>query len=96
MSKFVKIPKAPPTPCRSLYLNCVLENSEGIQVSRNQAFRQLVRNFRAVEDSDYQIPENLRGSLRPYQETGYRWMKTLEHSGFGGILADEMGLGKTV
>ena len=81
---------------RSLYLNCVLENSEGIQVSRNQEFRQLVRSFRSVEDSDYQIPENLHGCLRPYQETGYRWMKTLEHSGFGGILADEMGLGKTV
>ena len=81
---------------RSLYLNCVLENSEGVQVSRNQEFRQLVRSFRSVEDSDYQIPENLHGSLRPYQETGFRWMKTLEHSGFGGILADEMGLGKTV
>ena len=81
---------------RSLYLNCVLENSEGIQLSRNQEFRQLVRSFRSVEDSDDQIPENLQGSLRPYQETGYRWMKTLERSGFGGILADEMGLGKTI
>ena len=81
---------------RSLYLNCMLENSEGIQVSRNQEFRQLIRNFSSVEDSDYQIPENLHANLRPYQETGYRWMKTLEDSGFGGILADEMGLGKTV
>ena len=81
---------------RSLYLNSVLENSEGVQLSKSQGFRQLVRQFKAVEDSDYPVPDTLHGSLRPYQETGFRWMKTLEQSGFGGILADEMGLGKTV
>lgn len=81
---------------RSLYLNCVLENSNGIQITKNQGFRQLIRKFKSVEDSDYPIPEALQAKLRPYQETGYRWMKTLESSGFGGILADEMGLGKTI
>lgn len=81
---------------RSLYLNCVLENSDGVQVSKNQGFRQLIRNFKSVEDNDFPIPAALQAKLRPYQETGYRWMKTLESSGFGGILADEMGLGKTI
>ena len=42
------------------------------------------------------LPETLKGRLRPYQETGCRWMNHLGYYGFGGILADDMGLGKTV
>lgn len=41
-------------------------------------------------------PENLKGSLREYQKSGYNWFKTLDYLGFGGILGDEMGLGKTL
>ena len=41
-------------------------------------------------------PATLRGELRPYQRTGYGWLKALSESGFGGVLADDMGLGKTV
>ena len=38
----------------------------------------------------------MEGVLRPYQEYGYKWLRTLEKAGFGGILADDMGLGKTI
>ena len=41
-------------------------------------------------------PGALRGELRPYQRTGYGWLKALSDLGFGGVLADDMGLGKTV
>ena len=41
-------------------------------------------------------PSALHGELRPYQRTGYGWLKALSDSGFGGVLADDMGLGKTV
>ena len=41
-------------------------------------------------------PAALRGDLRPYQRTGYGWLKALSATGFGGVLADDMGLGKTV
>ena len=41
-------------------------------------------------------PAALRGELRPYQRTGYGWLRALFESGFGGVLADDMGLGKTV
>ena len=41
-------------------------------------------------------PAALKGELRPYQRTGYGWLKALCGSGFGGVLADDMGLGKTV
>jgi SNF2 family DNA or RNA helicase len=41
---------------------------------------------------------DLRGytsSLRPYQETGVRWLQNLYRLGLSGLLCDEMGLGKT-
>ena len=41
-------------------------------------------------------PAVLKGELRPYQRTGYGWLKALSKNGFGGVLADDMGLGKTV
>ncbi|MGL5820505.1 MAG: DEAD/DEAH box helicase, partial [Sarcina sp.] len=44
----------------------------------------------------FEITNNLKVSLREYQEFGVKWFKTLTLLGSGGILADEMGLGKTV
>lgn len=42
------------------------------------------------------FPQNLKATLRPYQQTGYEWMMYLRQNGFGGCLADDMGLGKTL
>ncbi len=41
-------------------------------------------------------PAALHADLRPYQKTGFGWLKALSETGFGGALADDMGLGKTV
>ncbi len=41
-------------------------------------------------------PAGLRGTLRPYQERGYAWLRFLTEWGLGACLADDMGLGKTV
>jgi SNF2 family DNA or RNA helicase len=38
----------------------------------------------------------LRGTLRPYQKAGTRWMNLLSGLGLGACLADDMGLGKTI
>ena len=38
----------------------------------------------------------LRGTLRPYQEVGVRWLDLLSRLGLGACLADDMGLGKTI
>lgn len=81
---------------RGLYLDRVLENSGALSVIRNDSFRRLVRDFKSVEDGDYIVPDSFSGQLRPYQRTGFQWLKTLEANSFGGILADEMGLGKTI
>ncbi|TCD66274.1 swr1 complex component [Steccherinum ochraceum] len=43
-----------------------------------------------------QSPRLLRGTLRPYQQSGLEWLASLHTLGKNGILADEMGLGKTI
>ncbi len=81
---------------RGLYLDGMFSGSDGVQVSRDSRFREMIRNFKALSESDYALPEGMETVLRPYQKTGFQWLKTLESYGFGGILADEMGLGKTL
>lgn len=49
-----------------------------------------------TEIPDYPIPINLKDILRPYQMTGYTWLKFLHENKLGACLADDMGLGKTL
>ena len=44
----------------------------------------------------FELNGSFRGTLRPYQEVGCRWLWLLANLGLGGCLADDMGLGKTV
>jgi len=81
---------------RALYVDKLLEEHEALQASRDRTLRAIARNFRNIRDSEIEPPKSLEGVLRPYQVYGYKWLRTLELSGFGGILADEMGLGKTL
>ena len=81
---------------RALYLDKMLEQCEGVYSDRDVRFKKLIKNFKTVEDSEYEVPEKLNQVLRKYQKYGYRWLRTLENCGFGGILADDMGLGKTL
>lgn len=81
---------------RALYLDKMLEQCDGIYSNRDSHFKKLVKNFKTVEDSDFELPKSLQPVLRKYQKHGYRWLRTLENCGFGGILADDMGLGKTL
>ena len=81
---------------RALYLNKMLEQSEEVYVNRDKHFKNLIKEFKTVEDSEFEVPEHLKPVMRKYQVKGFRWLKTLEYYGFGGILADDMGLGKTL
>ena len=38
----------------------------------------------------------VNAELRPYQKSGFQWLKALQEEQWGGILADDMGLGKTL
>lgn len=81
---------------RALYLDSLLEKNEEIYSNRDSHFRRLVKSFKTVKDADFEIPVSLKGLMRGYQETGYRWLRMLETYRLGGILADDMGLGKTL
>ncbi len=81
---------------RTLYLDKMLEEHEEVYNTRDNVFREIVKNMKTVNDADYNVPRGLNATLRKYQKTGFRWIRTLEANGFGGILADDMGLGKTL
>ena len=81
---------------RALYLDLLFRKQEGMRQIRDDQFREMIQRFSDVRNTGFQIPEMFRDTVRGYQETGFQWLKTLEHSHFGGILADEMGLGKTL
>ncbi|MDE6365787.1 MAG: SNF2 helicase associated domain-containing protein [Lachnospiraceae bacterium] len=81
---------------RTLYLDKLLEEKEGVYTSRDHTFREMVKNFKTISDADYEVPDSLRRVMRSYQKNGFKWLKTLESCQFGGILADDMGLGKTI
>jgi non-specific serine/threonine protein kinase len=53
-----------------------------------------LKEFNTIKEID--LPEELQGTLRPYQVSGYHWLNYLSEVKWGGILADDMGLGKTV
>jgi SNF2 family DNA or RNA helicase len=56
-----------------------------------------LKGLRSPEGLDPAEPgAALKGTLRPYQEVGVRWLYFLSKLGLGACLADDMGLGKTV
>ncbi len=91
INDIIQIPKF-----RAMYLDDELSSADLKFFKRNLDFKQLVQNIKEPDDIDYEVPEELAGILRNYQETGLKWFKTLSSYGFGGILADDMGLGKTL
>lgn len=81
---------------RALYLDKVLEKNKSVYTERDKHFKSLIKEFKTVSDSDFEVPESLQKIMRNYQTIGFRWLKTLDAYHFGGILADDMGLGKTL
>ena len=82
---------------RTLYLDRLLQEIKRTEVTKNKEYREIVNNLnKNLLDEDEKIPEKLESTLRPYQKTGFKWLKALDRYNFGGILADDMGLGKTI
>ena len=80
---------------RAPFVDAVLRESRS-GYTRDEAVGALLAAVKTVADSEFTPPDTLVGTLRGYQRTGFRWLRTMETYGFGGILADDMGLGKTV
>jgi SNF2 family DNA or RNA helicase len=77
-----------------------LENPKAfarIQIELNSQWKRMVRQLSEVHEIPMvDVPEELNGELRPYQQLGMSWLWFLREFGFGAVLADDMGLGKTV
>lgn len=60
----------------------------------DEAFANIIKDFN--KPLEVEVPKNLKGTLRPYQQTGLKWLWTNISKGFGCCMADDMGLGKTI
>lgn len=82
---------------RSMYLERLLQNMKGTNVSKDKEYKELIRTIDNKEiDEEIPFPKKLNADLRTYQQTGFKWLSMLDKYKLGGILADDMGLGKTV
>ncbi len=79
---------------RAFYLDKA--GNDNVIIQRDDYFSRFLEKFENAENEEYSVPETITGTLRPYQITGFKWLKLLAAYNFGGILADEMGLGKTL
>lgn len=60
----------------------------------DEAFASVIKDFN--KPLEVEVPKDLTGELRPYQNTGLKWLWTNVAKGFGCCMADDMGLGKTI
>ncbi len=81
---------------RAIYLDNLIKQNDNINWSKDNSFKEIIKDVNDIEEISFEIPSNLNATLRQYQVTGYNWLKMLDKYGFGGILADDMGLGKTI
>src|SRR5262249_33249176 len=66
------------------------------RVTAGPWLEQTLKELRAPDGDGVDPGPALRGTLRPYQKAGTRWMDLLAGLGLGACLADDMGLGKTI
>ncbi len=84
-----------PTPSPMELLKTGLTGEfDGAPVAMDESTTALFDAFLAPPE--VAVPSNLRATLRPYQERGYRWLCHNHRIGLGSVMADDMGLGKTV
>ena len=81
---------------RTMYLNTILSTLNSTPIYKDEEYKKVVSNLDKNQINEMEVPEELASTLRYYQKTGFKWLKTLDRYKFGGILADDMGLGKTI
>ena len=78
-------------------LDWVALRKRGVRVllpPEDESLVERLLNFERIEPRP--LPQNLKATLRPYQQEGYRWLGFLYQHRLGACLADDMGLGKTI
>ena len=72
------------------------EQALGVDVLTADGWLADLLRSQAAEEGEFVTPKELKGRLRPYQEKGVTWLRSLLGRGLGSCLADDMGLGKTI
>jgi SNF2 family DNA or RNA helicase len=67
---------------------------DGALTKEEEAFCEQIMNLESMPQVD--LPKRYQEIARPYQTTGFQWLRFLWDHGFGACLADDMGLGKTL
>ncbi|MBF0183924.1 MAG: DEAD/DEAH box helicase [Magnetococcales bacterium] len=73
-----------------------ITSSEWSKVVAGPWLADTLKSLRNPDGHDVDPGSSLRGTLRPYQKAGVKWLHLLSSLGLGACLADDMGLGKTV
>ncbi|MGL6107343.1 SNF2-related protein [Romboutsia sp.] len=87
----IKVPKI-----KALFIEQILEDNDYSFIKGKNYISELTEKHHQLSQINYEVPANLNATLRDYQISGYKFLRTLSEYSFGGILADEMGLGKTI
>ena len=73
------------------------DDAEWSQVVAGSWLADTLQGLRSPEGLAQVTPgDELKATLRPYQQAGVRWLYLLTRLGLGAVLADDMGLGKTI
>lgn len=80
---------------RLFELNHMMEQESSLLFTRSEEYNKWTKDLEKMQ-GDHEVPLLYKDILREYQIDGYKWLRLMEHYGFGGILADDMGLGKTL
>ena len=67
-----------------------------IQLKQDEFIDIFLDKMTNFEKTDIELNEAIKEKIRPYQEKGIKWLKTLYDLNLGAILADDMGLGKSL
>ena len=88
--------KAGISRAKAAYFQDYIEDNDMRYITGTEELEEVRNKLRDIHKLEFQVPEELNGTLREYQKVGYNWFRMLDYLGFGGILGDEMGLGKTI
>jgi SNF2 family DNA or RNA helicase len=72
------------------------EHQEHLRMVLTEDWLHKWQTWQQSNDILYPVPQNLKATLRNYQQKGYEWINLMAEVNAGTLLADDMGLGKTL
>jgi uncharacterized Zn finger protein len=93
LSKLEKEPSQPKSNQEAIF-NILSSQVDGVDLIRDSNLEKFYELISREEKTS--VPKELKATLRPYQERGFKWLYSNLKKNFGACIADDMGLGKTI